>query len=66
MNEWRSEDEIKAQLRELTDATRKLRGELEAMMRSTGPKPERQHLHRQTWPTTAPAVNDRPRRRKKP
>ena len=33
MKDWHSEEQIKAQLRELTDETRKLRNELNALIR---------------------------------
>jgi hypothetical protein len=33
MKKWNSEEQIKAQLRELTDETRKLRNELDALIR---------------------------------
>ena len=60
---WQSEDEIKTELRQLTDATRKLRRDLEEMLRGSDVKPERRYLHRQAFPPAV--VNDRPKRRKK-
>jgi hypothetical protein len=37
MKDWHSEEEIKAQLRELTQATRKLRSELHTLIRPSKP-----------------------------
>lgn len=56
---WQSEEEIKAQLRDLTDKTRNLRRDLDAVMRASS---ERRYLHR---PTSDGKVNERPRRKKR-
>jgi hypothetical protein len=45
MKEWHSEDEIKAQLRELTDETRKLRNELDALIRPSKTLAPRGFIH---------------------
>lgn len=37
MKDWHSEDEIKAQLRELTEQTRKVRRDLNALIRPSKP-----------------------------
>ncbi|HEY2432028.1 MAG TPA: hypothetical protein VGI12_05070 [Vicinamibacterales bacterium] len=44
--EWQSEDEIKAELRELTEATRKLRHDLDSMVRHPARRAERRDLHK--------------------
>jgi hypothetical protein len=61
VKEWQSEDEIKAQLRELTAATRKLRRDIADMMRGSEPKPDRRYLHKH-WQTTpqSPQAADEP------
>ena len=68
MADWKNEDEIKAELRAMTDELRKLREGLRNMV-SPPPKsnPQRAFLHRQSWPETVepapPAVApDRKRR----
>jgi hypothetical protein len=52
MSEWKNEDDIKAELRAMTDELRKLREGLRNMV-SPPPKahPSRAFLHRQSWPT---------------
>jgi hypothetical protein len=54
MSEWKNEDDIKAELRELTGELKQLREELRSMV-SPPPKqnPSRAFLHRQSW-TPAP------------
>jgi hypothetical protein len=60
VSDWQSEDEIKSQLRALTAQTRKLRRDLDDMIRGAETKPERRYLHKQSWPKSRPAaVNDR-------
>jgi hypothetical protein len=51
MSEWKNEDDIKAELRAMTDELRKLREGLRNMV-SPPPKtnPSRAFLHRQSWP----------------
>ena len=53
--DWKNEDDIKAELRVLTDELRTLRHELRNMV--TPPKPRntsRAFLHRHTWPSAMP------------
>jgi hypothetical protein len=55
-SDWKNEDDIKAELRVLTDQLRKVRHELRNMV--APPKalnPSRAFLHRQAWPATPPA-----------
>jgi hypothetical protein len=61
VKEWKSEDEIKAQLRELTAETRKVRQELNALIEPTPTSPSRAFIHKQAWPKNAPpaVVNER-------
>jgi hypothetical protein len=67
VKDWEGEEEIKAQLRELTNRTRKLREDLTAMVRPSAAKPARAFIHRQAWPTAnAPATApDKQRRARK-
>jgi hypothetical protein len=66
MAEWKNEDDIKAELRELTSELRRLREELRGTVE---PAPKRNStrafLHKQSWPTEAPTavVADRRQRR---
>lgn len=55
MGAWQNEDDIKAELRVLTDELRRLREGLRNMV-SPPPKqnPSRAFLHRQSWPAGAP------------
>jgi hypothetical protein len=60
MTDWKNEDDIKAELRAMTDELRRLREGLRNMV-SPPPKhnPARAFLHRQSWPTPvepSPAV----------
>ena len=58
-NDWKNEDDIKAELRVLTEELRTLRHELRNMV--TPPKPQnpsRLFLHRQSWPANPPAEAD--------
>ncbi len=52
MSEWKNEDDIKAELRAMTDELRRLREGLRNVV-SPPPKqnPSRAFLHRQSWPT---------------
>jgi hypothetical protein len=69
--DWKNEDDIKAELRVLTDELRTLRQELRNMVAPPKQNPSRAFLHRQSWPSTPPATAaDQPadpesRRRKK-
>lgn len=58
---WQSEDEIKAELRDLTDATRKVRRDLDDMVRGAETETDRRYLHRQG----SPAIVGDQRKRKK-
>ena len=50
-NGWKNEDDIKAELRTLTDELRTLRHELRNMVAPPKPKnPSRAFLHRHSWP----------------
>jgi hypothetical protein len=72
MSDWKNEDEIKAELRAMTDELRRLREGLRNLVSPPPKNPARAFLHRQSWPTAAeapPAVaaeRKRPSRRKKP
>jgi hypothetical protein len=54
MSDWKNEDDIKAELRAMTDELRRLREGLRNMV-SPPPKqnPSRAFLHRQSWPAPA-------------
>ena len=58
MGVWKNEDDIKADLRVLTEELRQLREELRSMV-APKPNPTRAFLHRQSWPTTR-EVRDEP------
>ena len=51
MGVWKNEDDIKAELRTLTDELKHLREELRNMVSPPKRNPSRAFLHRQTWPT---------------
>jgi hypothetical protein len=55
-DDWKNEDDIKAELRILTDELRTLRHELRDMVAPPKPSPSRAFLHRQSWPSTPPAA----------
>ena len=55
MSEWKNEDEIKAELRAMTDELRKLREGLRDLVSPPKANPSRAFLHRQSWsPPTEP------------
>lgn len=56
MKNWEGENEIKAQLRELTERTRQLRHDLDALVRPAAPNPTRAFIHPQEWPKPEPAA----------
>jgi hypothetical protein len=57
MGSWKNEDDIKAELRTLTDELKHLREELRSMVSPPKQNPSRAFLHRQTWPPESkPAV----------
>jgi len=68
-DDWKNEDDIKADLRSLTAELRRLREELRGMV-TPPPKtnPSRAFLHRQSWPATPPevAAERSPRKRPRP
>jgi hypothetical protein len=68
MAEWKNEDDIKAELRELTGDLKKLREELKAMVSpAPKPNPSRAFLHRQSWePPPRPSADDVRRPKRKP
>ena len=53
MSSWKNEDDIKAELRTLTDALKHLREELGHMVSPPKQNPSRAFLHRQAWPPDA-------------
>ena len=55
MGDWKNEDDIKAELRNLTDELKQLREELRAMVAPRKPNPSRAFLHRQSWPPPRPS-----------
>jgi hypothetical protein len=67
MKDWAGEEEIKAQLRELTKRTRELRHDLDALVRPPSASPARAYVHKQAWPKTPRdrAADQRPRPRTK-
>ena len=50
VSEWKNEDDIKAELRTLTQELRQLREELRGMVSPPKHNPTRSLLHRQAWP----------------
>lgn len=72
-NDWKNEDDIKAELRVLTDELRTLRHELRNMVVPHKPKnPSRAFLHRHSWPgmprpdATSPDHSTPPPKKKRP
>jgi hypothetical protein len=49
-DDWKNEDDIKAELRVLTDELKTLRHELRNMVAPPKVSPARAFLHRQSWP----------------
>ena len=72
MGPWKNEDDIKAELRQMTDELRALREGLRDLVSPPKTGPSRAFLHRHSWPTTPPlrstADDDQPKppRAKKP
>jgi len=58
MGDWKNEDDIKAELRVLTDELRRLREELRGMVAPPKPNPTRAFLHRQAWPPPREGHNE--------
>jgi hypothetical protein len=56
MSDWKTEDDIKAELRVLTGELKQLREELRNMVAPPKTNPSRAFLHRQAWP--APTTRD--------
>jgi len=54
MGQWKNEDDIKAELRVLTEELKHLRQELRTLVTPPKPSPSRAFLHRQTWPPASP------------
>ena len=50
MPRWKNEDDIKAELRVLTEELKALRHELSEMVAPPRQNPTRAFLHRQAWP----------------
>jgi hypothetical protein len=67
MGDWKSEEDIKAELRDLTSELRRVREELRGMV-EPAPKPNstRAFLHKQAWPTEKRAPATAARRRSRP
>ena len=70
--DWKNEDDIKAELRVLTDELRTLRHELRDMVAPKPKNPSRAFLHRHSWPAmprpdadSAPDHSEPPPRGKK-
>jgi hypothetical protein len=55
MARWKNEDDIKAELRVLTDELKSLRQELSDMVKPPRQNPTRAFLHRQSWPPGGPS-----------
>jgi hypothetical protein len=53
MSDWKNEDDIKAELRAMTDELRKLREGLRNLVSPPKTNPSRAFLHRQAWPLAA-------------
>lgn len=71
MGAWKNEDDIKAELRTLTQELRQLREELRGMVGHPKPDPSRPLLRRQSWPgpvgePVADAADSTDKGRKKP
>lgn len=58
MGDWKNEDDIKAELRVLTDELKRLREELRGMVEPRKPNPTRAFLHRHSWPPSPPRGDD--------
>lgn len=68
--DWKNEDDIKAELRAMTDELRKVREGLRNMVSPPKPNPARAFLHRQSFPAPvlpepAAAAADRQRSERK-
>jgi hypothetical protein len=64
VKDWESEEQIKAQLRDLTERTRRLRQELDALVRPAASSPTRGFIQRQSWPKAQPPEVAGERRRR--
>jgi hypothetical protein len=56
--DWKNEDDIKAELRILTDELRTLRHELRNMVEPKKSNPSRAFLHRHSWPAPVPIATE--------
>jgi hypothetical protein len=66
---WKNEDDIKAELRILTDELKSLRQELSDLVAPPKQNPTRAFLHRQSWPPPSsrrPQIVDKAADRPKP
>ena len=61
-DDWKNEDDIKAELRQLTSQLRTLRHELRNMVAPPKQNPSRAFLHRQSWPSAPASAADKPRK----
>ncbi|HYT73782.1 MAG TPA: hypothetical protein VEL79_03445 [Vicinamibacterales bacterium] len=70
MADWKNEDDIKAELRVLTNELKHLREELRDMVSPPRHRAPRAFLHRQSWPPSPTEPADKPPvaadRRRKP
>ena len=60
MSDWKNEDDIKAELRAMTDELRRLRQGLRNMVSPPNPNPSRAFLHRQSWPEVVEPAEPKP------
>ena len=66
MSDWKNEDDIKAELRAMTDELRKLREGLRNLVSPPKTNPARAFLHRQAWPVAAEPERGLAEDRKRP
>jgi hypothetical protein len=66
MSDWKNEDDIKAELRAMTDELRRLRQGLRNMVTPPKPNPSRAFLHRQSWPDTPESLAEKARKSQSP
>jgi hypothetical protein len=67
MADWKNEEDINAELRELAAELRRMREELRGTAGPDTPNPTRTFLHKQSWPAAdrSAAAADRHRRRRR-
>lgn len=61
-DDWKNEDDIKAELRQLTNQLRTLRHELRNMVAPRKQNPSRAFLHRHSWLPPPATAADKPRK----